>query len=344
MYNKDNPEFFEVLRTRKPRPPFEQMAQLIAFASPRPAAAFPLYAKLFGPFVLGGILTAGSWSLLARHHDSHQPFAQYQTNSATTSLPEAPLPQERQKANELVLAMPNRVTSNPVSDDLSVSKPELVADSAIGNHTIFRANMLPARVQPAAIGSQGIQIAPNPHIYALDSDDDAASPWFITIGGAAARQFSLNSSYTQTSFTDGFLGAGYRLSTNSSIRILAGEDVFVTPASTTTKSISFHDTVIGSYQNVIGELQSQSAPTESRAYWLGASYRYTLGDGGIRPFAEVMAGAATAGFLTHQSLGAELAATNNIDLDLLFQTSELLPLNSSWLTKAGMSAELEFRW
>ncbi|HET6401192.1 MAG TPA: hypothetical protein VFH95_07305 [Candidatus Kapabacteria bacterium] len=174
--------------------------------------------------------------------------------------------------------------------------------------------------------------------------------FFATVGGALSQQFSSNVSYRRTSFSDAFLALGYSLSQNSSVRILAGEETFNMPSTTTTNSISFHDTTFvhdgQTYQNVLGELQSANIPILTRAYWLGASYRYTLGDAAtaIRPFAEVMAGGSTDGFLTHQSLGAEFSAASSIDLDLLFEASELLPQNSGWLTKAGFAAALSYRW
>jgi hypothetical protein len=97
---------------------------------------------------------------------------------------------------------------------------------------------------------------------------------------------------------------------------------------------------------VIGVIQSTNIPVLTRVYWLGASYRYTLGDEAtaIRPFAELMAGGSTNGFLSHQSLGAEFTAASRIDLDLLFEASELLPQNSTWLTKAGFAAAVSYRW
>jgi len=57
-----------------------------------------------------------------------------------------------------------------------------------------------------------------------------------------------------------------------------------------------------------------------------------------------MAGGSTDGFLTHQSIGAEFVASSNIDLDLLFEASELIPQNSGWLTKAGFSAAVSYCW
>ena len=165
-----------------------------------------------------------------------------------------------------------------------------------------------------------------------------------TFGGAVSREFT--APYQQTSFTDAFFGIGYSFSPNSSVRVLTGEEVFSAPSSTITNSITFHDTTISSYHNVLGEIQSTDPPALTRVYWLGASYRYTLGDltNAIRPFAEVMAGGSTDGFLTHQSIGAEFIATSNIDLDLLLEASELIPQNSGWLTKAGFSAAVSYCW
>ena len=149
---------------------------------------------------------------------------------------------------------------------------------------------------------------------------------------------------------DAFLGIAYLASEHSSFRILAGEDNFIVPSSKTTNSISFHDTTFAHggqpYQNVLGEIQSVSTPTPERAYWLGASYRVTLDDemNAMRPFAEFLAGGSSAGFLSRQSVGAELRLPNLFDLDLGFTTSELLPPSGTWLTKAAFCVAVSSGW
>jgi hypothetical protein len=217
-------------------------------------------------------------------------------------------------------------------------------------HPVNDDNAIPT-LHPCAIREQvssNQPVAANTHLSSIitipSSDVASMGSFFATFSGAVSQQYT--APYQQTSFTDAFLGVGYSFSPNSSVRILVGEEVFSAPSSTTTNSISFHDTTISSYHNVLGEIQSTDPPAFMRVYSLGASYRYTLGDltNAIRPFAEVMAGGSTDGFLTHQSIGAEFIATSNIDLDLLFEASELIPQNSGWLTKAGFSAAVSYAW
>ena len=68
MYNKDLKDYLNVLRTREPRPPFSEMARLVANAPARSVAAIPLYAKLAGAVAIIGVVASGAWVLSARFH------------------------------------------------------------------------------------------------------------------------------------------------------------------------------------------------------------------------------------------------------------------------------------
>ena len=369
MYNKDLKDYLQVLRTREARPPFAEMARLVANAPSRSAAQVPLFANSAGALLLGGVLAAGAWvlsgkypaaempytdnpvntgsSLLSREsHESHESHGSYESHKSYGSLSPKLI---HAKTNKLQFANSTGAEA-PVLDDsalvlhnssslLSVANDE---NSILPIHTCVIIEQA-ASIQPIAEDTH-----PIPPITIPSSDEPNMGSFFSTLGGAISRQFS--APFQQTSFSDAFLSVGYNFSPHSSIRILAGEEVFSAPSSTTTNSISFHDTTFvhdgQSYQNVLGEIQGVNPPALMRVYWLGASYRYSLGDlsNVIRPFAEVMAGGSTDGFLTHQSLGAEFTATSNIDLDLLFEASELVPQNSGWLTKAGFSAAISYAW
>jgi hypothetical protein len=355
MYNKDIKDYLHTLRTREARPPFSEMARLVANAPARSAAAIPLYAKLAGVLAIGGMLAVGAWVLSAKYRATatiknnlvnasssqltHESYGSYASHVSYGSLSEKVVHASSIRSN-----FANSTGAEaPVLHD---SAPALHA--ANDDNSFLPIHPCTIREQAATPHSIAEDLHANAPIAIPSSDQPKIGNLFSTIGGAIAQQFG--APYQQTSFTDAFLGIGYNFSQNSSVRLLAGEEVFSAPSSTITKSISFTDTTFvhdgQSYQNVLGEIQSVDPPALTRVYWLGASYRYTMGDlsNAIRPFAEVMAGGSTDGFLTHQSLGAEFIATSNIDLDLLFEASELIPQNSSWLTKAGFSAAVSYCW
>ncbi len=353
MYNKDIKDYLNVLRTRETRPPFAEMARLVANAPSRSTAAIPLFAKFAGALAVGGIIAAGAWVLSAKFHAAAMPRTSNPVNTGSSYLPH-----ESYRSHE---SHTSYGSLSPKFAHAPTFTPSTEADAeGSALHDNQQSPVLPAdnAVSPViacAIREQVVSIQPiagNTHpispIATPSPEQASTGSFFSTLGGAISQQFSAR--FRQTSFSDAFLSVGYTLSQNSSVRILAGEEVFSAPSNTTTNSISFHDTTFvhdgQSYQNVLGEIQSVDPPALTRVYWLGASYRYTMGDAtnAIRPFAEIMAGGSTDGFLTHQSLGAELAATSNIDLDLLFEASELLPQNSSWLTKAGFSAAMSYQW
>ena len=346
MYNKDYQDYLNVLRTREPRPPFSEMARLVVNAPARSPAVIPLYAKFAGALAIGGIIVAGSLVLLAKFHPVDAPTKNNLANANSPTLSHKSYPSHGSFVSLAPQFTHARTNKSNITNSTGAKAPVLhiVSDDSmalpIPQCAISeQAFLFPYTAADARLISP---IAIPPH------DQETMGSFFSMLGGAISRQF--NAPFQQTSFSDAFLGVGYSFSSNSSVRMLAGEEVFSAPSSTTTNSISFHDTTFvhngQSYQNVLGEIQSVNPAALTRVYWLGASYRYTLGDvsNTIHPFAELMAGGSTDGFLTHQSLGAEFTATSNIDLDLLFEASELIPQNSSWLTKAGFSAAVSYCW
>ncbi len=363
MYNKDIKDYLQVLRTREARPPFAEMARLVANAPSRSAAAVPLFAKFAGVLCIGGVLAAGAWVLSGKFVTTEVPAKNNLVNASSSQLSnESHGSYESHKSYgslspKLIHAKTNKLqfanstgAEAPVLHDSALVLHNSSSPLSVANdeNSILPIHTCVIVEQPTSIQLIAEDTHPIPPITIPSSDEPNMGSFFSTLGGAISRQF--NAPFQQTSFDDAFLGMGYNFSPHSSIRVLAGEEVFSAPSSTTTNSISFRDTTFvhdgQSYQNVLGEIQGADPPTLMRVYWLGASYRYTIGylSNAIRPFAEVMAGGSTDGFLTHQSLGAEFIASSNIDLDLLFEASELVPQNSGWLTKAGFSAAVSYCW
>jgi hypothetical protein len=342
MYNKDLNDRLNVLRTREVRPPFAEMARLVANAPLRSTAVIPLYAKFAGALVVGGMLAAGAWVLSAKHPATNVPRISNPVNVGSSFLSG-----ESHASYESYGSFSPKFISakNTKSDFAQPTEPEgSVIHTPISDSSFLPIHPCAMQEQAAAIPRTAEDIHPIPPISIPFPDEESNRSFFATGDGAISRQF--NAPFQQTSFSDAFLGMGYNFSQHSSLRVLAGEEVFSAPSSTTTQSLSFHDTTFNSYKNVIGEIQSINIPTLTRVYWLGGSYRYTMGDlsNVIRPFAEVMAGGSTDGFLTHQSLGAEFTASSAVNLDLLFEASELIPQNSGWLTKVGFSAAVSYCW
>jgi hypothetical protein len=367
MYNKDYQDYFQVLRTREARPSFEQIAQLVASAETRDRSLIPFYARLVGPFVLGSIMAAGAWALFTPMGgpNASRIVPLHAAISATVSAPShSSVPTsttEFVSGSNMKLVSKNAIERGKnVRNSSSIVHKKFIEPIAAAqtevpsNRDVPRTNggdagallsMCDVRQQAASIHPIRYDDQPVP-IIIPSSDEEITEDLFLTLGGAISQQLSTNTQFHQTSFNDAFLGIGYAFTPYSSLRLLVGEEVFSEPSSLTTGTIVFQDTIIGSSHDVIGMEKSSNSPILTRIIWLGGSYRYTLGDESalLRPFTEIMAGGSTDGFLTHQSIGAELTASNSINFDLLFETSELLPLNSSWLTKAGVSAAMQFRW
>jgi hypothetical protein len=348
MYNKDLDDYLNVLRTREPRPPFSEMARLVARAPSRSPAAIPLYAKFAGALVVGGIIAAGSLMLSAKHHAAEMPRASNPVKAGSSFL--SPESYRSYESYGSLSRIPVLVGSNKSQLTNSIGAETPALHAANNDRPVSAILPCAMREQVASMPALAINAHPIAPIAIPSTDHSNTGSFFSMLGGAISQQLSSNAGFRQTSFSDAFLGIGYSLSQNASLRVLAGEEVFSAPSNTTTNSISFHDTTFvhdgQPYQNVLGEIQSVNAPSLMRVYWLGASYRYTIGDLSniIRPFAEVMAGGSTDGFLTHQSLGAEFTASSAINLDLLFEGSELMPQNSGWLMKAGFSAAVSYCW
>ncbi len=342
MYNKDIEDYLYVLRAREVRPPFAAMARLVATAPSRNPAMIPLFAKFAGALVVGGVLAVGAWVLSAKHPATNVPHISNPLNVGSSFLSG-----ESHASYESYGSFSPKFirAKNTKSDFAQPTEPEgSVLHAANNDSPIVPIQSCIIRDQAASIPPTAEEARPIPPISIPFPDQESNGSFFATGGGAISRQF--NAPFQQTSFSDAFLGVGYSLSSNASLRVLVGEEVFSAPSSTTTQSLSFHDTTFNSYKNVIGEIQSINIPTLTRVYWIGGSYRYTMGDLSniIHPFAEVMAGGSPDGFLTHQSLGAEFTASSAVNLDLLFEASELIPQNSGWLTKAGFSAAMSYCW
>ncbi len=367
MYNKDYQDYFQVLRTREARPSFEQIVQLVASAETRDRSLMPFYARLVGPFVLGSIMAAGAWALFTPQGGSNAsrivPIrAAISVRVSASSLPSVPAPTtELVSGSDMRFVSTNVIESGknvkngtqiihkqiiePISVIQSDAPSEIVIPQA--NVGDINAPLSTCNVRQQASSIHPIRYEDQPAPIAIpSSDEELTEDLFVTLGGAISQQLGTNTQFHQTSFSDAFLGIGYAFTANSSVRLLVGEEAFSEPSSLTTGTIVFYDTILGSSHDVIGMERNSNTPILTRICWLGGSYRYTLGDESsvLRPFAEVMAGGSTDGFLTHQSIGAEFITSNSINFDLLFETSELLPLNSSWLTKAGISAAMQFRW
>jgi hypothetical protein len=336
MYNKNINDYLNVLRIREAHPPFSEMARLVANAPSRSASAIPLYAKFAGALLLGGMVAAGSWVLSAKHPAAEMPHTRSAVNVGSSFLAAKSYGSlhstfSHARSNKSIF----RSFTEPFDKLRTGSEGSVLHDqqgSSVLHATNNDSSFLPIHAcniqeQQASIQPVAEKARPIPPIAIPSPDQENTGSFFSTLGGAISQQLSSSAPFRQTSFSDAFLGVGYSLSPNASLRVLAGEEVFSAPSSTTTNSISFHDTTFNSYQNVIGEIQSVNIPTLTRVYWLGASYRYTMGDlsNAIRPFAEVM-------------------ASNSINLDLLFEASELVPQNSGWLTKAGFSAAVSYCW
>ncbi len=356
MYNNEYQNYLNVLRTRKAQPPFAEMASLVAAAPARSPVAFPLFAKFAGALLLCGVLAAGAWMLSAKYPAVEMPRASNAVKMGSSFLSQESRGTYRSDVSYGTHSPKFVYAKNNSSQFANFAEPKAsvqhdqqgssVPHPANNDDPIMPLQPCTIRVQTASIQPIAGNSRPIPPIAIPVSEQASTGSFFSTLGSAVSQQFSSNAAFRQNSFTDAFIGVGYVISQHASLRVLVGEDVFMAPSKTTTNSIVFHDTIINSFQNVIGEIQSVNTPALTRAFWLGGSYRFTAGDVSnvFRPFAEIMAGGSSDGFLTHQSLGAEFIATNDIDFDLLLEASELLPQYSGWLTKAGFSAAMTYHW
>ncbi|GEM_PF-3093202 len=357
MY-KSYRDHIEVLRTRAARPAFARTVELVAGTSSRTTTPITLFTKIFGAVVLGGIIGIAAWTMnKSPITDMFQQSRSEAVKGGTVatsgqafsaSIKRSAKPWKIQRDD-----VTKRELYRPVSTARSIassgSLTEIVgnpsrrsgSDSAVNNTTVLH------RIADERVASLPLALRdtrPVMFIAGQNSVKNNENNFSAIVGGAIAQQSSVNTTFRQVSFTDAFLGIGYTFSRNSSIRLLGGEEVFALPSAIPT--VSYHDTTFvhdgASYSNVIGELQAEA--TGTRIYWLGASYRYTIGESSVRPFAEILAAGSTGGFLSHQSLGTEFFVSENADINLLLEGSELRSQSSGWYSKLGLASEIVYRW
>jgi len=276
MYNKDLKDYLNVLRTREPRPPFSEMARLVANAPARSMAAIPLHEKLAGAVAILGVVASGVWLLSARLHAVTVPARNDLVNAGASYLPRESYGSDVAHESYGSLSSKFAPAKRNTSQFANSTEPEgSVLHPVNDDNAILTLHSCAIREQVSSIQP----VAANTHLSSIitipSSDVASMGSFFATFGGAVSQQFT--APYQQTSFTDAFLGVGYSISPNSSLRMLIGEEVFSVPSSTTTNSISFHDTTFvnngQSSQNVLGEIKSVDPPALMRVYWLGAIYR-----------------------------------------------------------------------
>ncbi|HWF45109.1 MAG TPA: hypothetical protein VG537_10750 [Candidatus Kapabacteria bacterium] len=341
MYSKDYRNYLELLRARDVRPSFTRVAEMIAASPTQNQKPIPTVTKLFVALAITVVIGAGLWMLMPNTLTIEKSQRQNQANMHVLNSTAPLLSQPRASRVTLHVQGSGTITlpvSRSQSGAIGVSDYHS-AQAANSGQSISPCTARDIVVQPHSIASVVQSVSA---IEIPDFEKESGDNFFVTAGGAIGQQFSSNAVFRQLSLTDAFAGVGYNLSRSSSVRLLGGEEVFA--IASTTHSISYTDTVLQNYYNVIGSIQAAPSSSLTRVYWLGASYRYILDVAGIRPFGEIMAGGSTDGLLSHQSLGVEFTATSHIDLDLLLGASELLPQNSAWLTKAGFAAEMSYRW
>jgi len=325
----------ELLRAREAKPSFARIEALVAAAPTRSLKAIPLFTKVFGSLL--GIGVTGAIFLMNSSQAPRKNIPLARSRVETNSRYAGPSPHLKFSEQNKILVAQSAASRLHIRGS---SASAHTADSALPLISCQVSNSI-ISLTPIARDTR-----PLPSIALVDSEREHY--FFATIGGTLSQQFSSNVAFRQFSFSDAFFGMGYAVSQNSSIRILGGEEIFA--ISQNGYYVTYHDTTFihngTPYANIIGEVHPTAGSAIARVYWLGASYRYTFGEEtrAIRPFAELTVAGSTNGFLSHQSLGAELNATSRMELDLLFEASELLPQNSSWLPKAGLSAEIAYRW
>ncbi len=342
MHNKSYDDYLEPLREREVRTPFARMAELVAATPERSTRLAMPWAKAAAIITLSGMAVLGILVLnrAPRHIAGRGGTARTARDIRAASHSSIPLSSNEQPHSEQTFSRKNRATK-----EVSLANTALSQDSGLtGAKAQVLHGWVDARDGALPMPSLSSDTRPIEPIAISDSETEHERKFFATIGGALSQQFSSNASFRQFSFSDAFAGIGYEFSRNTSIRLIGGEEAFV--LSKNSYFTTYQDTTFSHggvpYANIIGEVHTVSGASLTRVYWLGGSYRYALGSGSIRPFAEIMAGGSTDGLLTHQSLGAAFSLSSRIELNVVAQASELLPQNSIWLSKAGAQADLSY--
>ena len=144
--------------------------------------------------------------------------------------------------------------------------------------------------------------------------------------------------------SEAFLGGGYRITSSLTIGLVGWWESFALKQPT--YSTTFTDTQFvhrgNSYSNIIGHIETGSAPLATQIYSIGATLRYSFDEGASSPYTEIFGGGSAQGPIVGVAFGLNVFRIDQLFLDAGAFCRALIPSGGATLTKLGGS--LQFRY
>lgn len=328
-------DYLSVLRTREVQPDFAKMAELVVATAPSGRWLIPVVALTLIVATVAGIwLTTSPSSMPQKLAASN--------NNVITSYS---IPASRSEST-VTATHQHKYTEGRM---LWIAEPIQGTASKLGQEepdTIPSLHGCDLRIMPTVPPAGTFVFAPAVATE-LPSSDSTVHGLFLELGLPASfwRQFNVNGYWHQIALIPNFVDGGYQLSDHIWLTLAAGRETFDFPV--LSQSMTYRDTTFvhdgQTYHNVIGEMASTTSDALQDAFWIGGGLRYILGEG-VRPIGEITAGASTYGPLIRQLVGVDFPLADHLRFAILAQATELFPQGSAWLTKAGVSASVSYRF
>ena len=352
-------EYLAPLRTHDARKPFESVESLLAQPSVRGPRMVTLAVwRVLMVCAVLAVLASGMWFGLGNRDSSKSSTASSKSTAGRDNMTGHTETTERLSARSAVRHVSSHAAATPIVTTMSsASRPDPTSDSSHGEElsrsttAILKSEVLtttsplwPTLSNPSTRSSGEKLPLPSGINPVIDSDIAPAHNFEAFLQGGIAQQLSSDPLYQHFDANSFSVGFRYAVSFSSSFGISAGREVY---ASTLDGySISYHDFISThgevTIHNVIGEVD----PANSMTYWLGWSYRLTLGEtqNFARPYAEVLAGAADLGAITHECIGVQLLGTSRFHVELSAEARQLYAGGGLVLQKTGVTMGVGYAW
>jgi hypothetical protein len=325
-------EYMAVLRSRDPRPPFNQLEALISSGPPTPQSTHS--SVWLSVWLLGAgsatvtLIALTMWFLPLK--SASNPEIAFQPIQAHVST-------ETARASAVQFQATRAVSNKRGQNDIPVASCESAPHREEPAYNPISV-CTPTNVVAALRHSNSLS-----QFESIDIEAPQPKRFSVLIGGSASHEVNANVNLETNRLTDAFAGIGYDISKHVTLHVLGGEEVFAMPSRSTV--MTYHDTTIiaggNSYYSVIGKIEPSPVPEIHHAYWLGGSVRYSIGDV-WQTFAEVGAAGSTQGMLLRESIGLGHDLSESFGLELMCGSDQLRTTNTR-LTKLVISAALVYR-
>ena len=204
-----------------------------------------------------------------------------------------------------------------------------------------------AAIQPSA-NNLKYQVPKNISIPEVQSfinrrDNSTKDNLFLTVGGSLSGALGFVWPVSKMA-SEAFFGGGYHVTSSLTIGLVGWRESFALKQPT--YSTTFTDTQFvhngNPYSNIIGHIDTGSTPLPTQIYSIGATLRYSFGEGASNPYAEIFGGGSAQGPIVGVAFGLNVFRIDQLFLDAGAFCRALIPSGGATLTKLGGSLQVRY--